>query len=296
MNQFDNNAHAAGLQQGAVHDQSIGRIIAAANKLTAEQVEQILAHQKKAGVRFGEAAVALGLANGEDVLWALSQQFHYPYAPGSATQLSAELVLASKPFSAQAEAFRVLRSQINMRLFAAGQPKRAIAVISPEQGDGKSFFAANMAVALSQLGGRTLLVDADMRNPRQHEIFGLNGSSAGLSGILSGRAESNVIRSIPDLPSLFVMPVGTVPPNPTELLERPAFGLLMKELLSKFDYVIVDTPAAESSADGAIAAAHCGAALVIARKDATRVDAVQELVASLANGPAQLAGVVLNEH
>jgi protein-tyrosine kinase len=296
MTQFENNAHAAGLQQGAIHDQSIGRIIAAANKLTAEQVEQILAHQKKLGVRFGEAAVALGLANGEDVLWALSQQFHYPYAPGGATQLSPELVLASKPFSVQAEAFRVLRSQINMRLFAAGRPKRAIAVISPEQGDGKSFFAANMAVALSQLGGRTLLVDADMRNPRQHEIFGLKGPSSGLSGILSGRAEANVIRSIPDLPSLFVMPVGTVPPNPTELLERPAFGLLMKELLSKFDYVVVDTPAAEFSADGAIVAAHCGAALVIARKDATRVDAVNELVASLANGPAELAGVVLNEH
>jgi len=296
MNQFDNNTQTAGGSQSVLHDQSIGRIIAAANKLTAEQVEQILVHQKKAGVRFGEAAVALGLANGEDVMWALSQQFHYPYAPGSATQLSSELVLANKPFSEQAEAFRILRSQINMRLFAAGQQKRAIAVISPEQGDGKSFFAANMAVAMSQLGGRTLLVDADMRNPRQHEIFGLSDARAGLSGILSGRAEANVIRTVPDLPSLFVMPVGTVPPNPTELLERPAFGLLVKELLSKFDYVIVDTPAAELGADGAIAAAHCGAALVMTRKDATRVDAVQELVDSLANGPAELAGVVLNEH
>lgn len=296
MNQFNSNPQTAGTAQ-VVHDRSIGHIIAAANKLTAEQVEQILAHQKRHGVRFGEAAVALGMANGEDVMWALSQQFHYPYAPGSATQLSAELVLASKPFSAQAEAFRVLRSQINMRLFAADQPKRAIAVISSEAGDGKSFFAANMAVAMSQLGGRTLLVDADMRNPRQHEIFGLdNSQGAGLSGILSGRAEANVIRAVPDLPSLFIMPVGTVPPNPTELLERPAFGLLMKELVSKFDYVIVDTPAAEYGADGAIAAAHCGAALVIARKNATRVEAVQELVGSLANGPAQLAGVVLNEH
>lgn len=296
MNQFNSNFQTGGTAQ-VVHDRSIGHIIAAANKLTAEQVEQILAHQKRHGVRFGEAAVALGMANGEDVMWALSQQFHYPYAPGSATQLSSELVLASKPFSAQAEAFRVLRSQINMRLFAADQPKRAIAVISSEAGDGKSFFAANMAVAMSQLGGRTLLVDADMRNPRQHEIFGLdNSQGAGLSGILSGRAEANVIRAVPDLPSLFVMPVGTVPPNPTELLERPAFGLLMKELVSKFDYVIVDTPAAEYGADGAIAAAHCGAALVIARKNATRVEAVQELVGSLANGPAQLAGVVLNEH
>ena len=95
MNHFDNSAHAAAsdVSQGVLHDQSIGRIIAAANKLSAEQVEQILAHQKKAGVRFGEAAVALGLANGEDVLWALSQQFHYPYAPGGASRLGADLVV-----------------------------------------------------------------------------------------------------------------------------------------------------------------------------------------------------------
>lgn len=297
MNQFSNSTLSSGEPSGQLHDRSIGRIIATANKLTADQVEQILAHQKRHSVRFGEAAVALGLANGEDVMWALSQQFHYPYSPGSATQLSAELVLASKPFSAQAEAFRVLRTQLNMRAFAADQQKRAIAVISSDAGDGKSFFAANLAVALSQLGGRTLLVDADMRNPRQHEIFGLkNAQSAGLSGILSGRAETNVIRAVPDLPSLFLMPVGTVPPNPTELLERPAFGLLIKELVSKFDYVLVDTPAASHGADGAIAAAHCGAALVVVRKDATKVEAVRDLVASLANTPAQLAGVVLNEH
>jgi protein-tyrosine kinase len=296
MNQSSNGPLSSGAN-GELHDRSIGRIIATANKLTADQVEQILAHQRQHGVRFGEAAVALGLANGEDVMWALSQQFHYPYAPGSATQLSNELVLANKPFSAQAEAFRVLRTQLNMRSFAADQPKRAIAVISSDAGDGKSFFAANLAVALSQLGGRTLLVDADMRSPRQHEIFGLtNGQTAGLSGILSGRAETNVIRAVPDLPSLFLMPVGTVPPNPTELLERPAFGLLVKELVSKFDYVLIDTPAAEHGADGAIAAAHCGAALVITRKDATRVEAVRELVASLAETPAQLVGVVLNEH
>jgi chain length determinant protein tyrosine kinase EpsG len=290
----DRSIHAAEAQ-ASLHDRSIGRIIATANKLTADQVEQILAHQRQHGVRFGEAAVALGMANGEDVLWALSQQFHYPYASGNGSQLSAELVLANKPFGAQAEAFRVLRSHLNMRLFAAGQPKRAIAVISPDRGDGKSFFAANMAVAMSQLGGRTLLVDADMRNPRQHEIFGLADHGAGLSGILSGRAEANVIHSIPDLPSLFVMPVGTLPPNPTELLERPAFGLLMKELLSKFDYVITDTSAAEFGADSAIAAAHCGAALVVVRKHGTRVDAVRELTDSLSNGPAEIAGVVLNE-
>ena len=278
-----------------LQDRSIGHILAEANSLSAEQVERILAYQKSHGTKFGEAAVALGLAKGEDVLWALSQQFHYPYAAGGGKQLSEELVLASKPFSHQAEAFRVLRSQINMRLYNADEPRRAIAVVSADSGDGKTFFAANMAIAFSQLGGRTLLVDADMRNPRLHEVFGLDNST-GLSGILSGRAEANVIRPVADLPSLFVMPVGTLPPNPMELVERPAFGLLMRELVSKFDHVIVDTPAAVYGADYAVIAARCGAALVLARKHSSRVNAVQELVATLGNSPAKLAGVIMNEY
>lgn len=279
----------------SLQDRSIGHIIAEANNLSAEQVERILAHQKSKGLKFGEAAIALGLAKGEDVLWALSQQFHYPYAPGGGKMPSEELVLANKPFSHQAEAFRVLRSQINMQLFNADEPRRAIAVISPDSGDGKTFFAANMAIAFSQLGGRTLLVDGDMRSPRIHEVFGIENGS-GLSGILSGRAEANVIRPVADLPSLFVMPVGTMPPNPMELVERPAFGLLMRELASKFDYVIVDTPAASYGADYAVIAARCGAAIALTRKGKTRVDAMQELVATLSNSPAKLAGVIMNEH
>jgi protein-tyrosine kinase len=290
------SSHSAeDIRPTALHDRSIGDIIAEANKLTAEQVERILAHQKSHGLRFGEAAVSLGLAKGEDVLWALSQQFHYPYAAGGGPATSDELVLSNKPFSDQAEAFRVLRSQINMKLYSGDAPRRALAVISANDGDGKTFFAANLAIAFSQLGGRTLLVDADMRSPRQHEIFGLDNGS-GLSGILSGRSETNVVRPIRDLPSLFVMPVGTLPPNPTELVERPAFALLMRELVSKFDHVIVDTPAAVHGADYAVISARCGAALALARKGNTRVAALQDLVSALSNTPAELAGVVLNEY
>ncbi|MFG6487516.1 polysaccharide biosynthesis tyrosine autokinase [Roseateles sp. BYS78W] len=290
------SSHSAeDVRPAALHDRAIGDIIAEANKLTADQVERILAHQKSHGLRFGEAAVSLGLAKGEDVLWALSQQFHYPYAAGTGPAPSDELVLAAKPFSDQAEAFRVLRSQINMKLYSADAPRRAVAVISPDKRDGKTFFAANLAIAFSQLGGRTLLVDADMRSPRQHEIFGLDNSS-GLSGILSGRSETNVIRPVRDLPSLFVMPVGTLPPNPTELVERPAFALLMRELVTKFDHVIVDTPAAVHGADYAVIAARCGAALALARKGVTRVAALQGLVGALGNTPTELAGVVMNEH
>jgi protein-tyrosine kinase len=300
----DSTLHEAGVAQAtplegdanAVHDRSIGAIISDTRNLSVEQVEQILVHQRDKGIRFGEAAIALGFASTDDVLFALAQQFHYPYAPEERRKISPELVTLNQPFSLQAESFRAIRSQMMMRVFQESENARpALAVVSPDTGDGKTFFAANLAVALAQLGGRTLLVDADMRGPRQHEVFNLS-NNAGLSGILSGRAESQVVQQVPGVPSLFVLPVGITPPNPVELVERPAFGLLIRELASKFDHVIVDTPALIYGSDATVIAARCGSAIVIARRNESRVGALQDLVAMLSGTPAKLAGVIMNDY
>lgn len=291
----DPTAGAAPDVGDVVHDRSIGDIIRQTNSLTADQVEQILAHQRANNMRFGEAAIALGFASERDILFALSQQFHYPYSRDAASTLSDEVVMASKPFSHQAESFRVIRSQLSMRVFNAEGPKSALAVVSPEPGDGKTYFAANVAVALSQLGGRTLLVDADLRGPRQHSVFRVDNSS-GLSGILAGHTERNVIQQVRDFSSLYVLPVGTIPPNPLELLDRPAFGLLLRDLNNKFDHVIVDTSAAQYGSDAQIVAAKCGAALLVARKNTSRLAALHDLLGSLACAPIKVAGVVMNEY
>ena len=236
------DASWADRETGAAHpERSMGDILAELRNLTVEQVEKVLQYQRSNGVRFGEAAVALGLASKDDVLYALSQQFNYPYAPEEKRKLDAELVSLNEPFSPRAEGFRALRSQLMMRLFTEARPGHALAVISPGVGDGKTYCAANLAVTLAQLGVRTLLVDADMRSPRIHEVFNLK-TQAGLSGILSGRADKQVIQQVSVLPSLFVLPVGTTPPNPLELVERPAFGLLMRELVSTSLVVTVATP------------------------------------------------------
>lgn len=280
----------------AVHDRPIGAIIRDTRNLSAEQVERVLAYQREKGLRFGEAAIALGFVSADDVVFALAQQFHYPYAPGEGSKHDEELVALSQPFSSQAEAFRALRSQVMMRVFAENQAtRRALAVVSPDSGDGKSYVAANLAVVLAQLGGRTLLVDGDMRQPRQHDIFKLS-ARAGLSGVLSGRSEQQVIQQVAGVPSLFVLPVGSVPPNPLELVERPAFGLLIRELVSKFDHVLVDTPARAHGSDGVVIAARCGAALGIARRNESRVKAMRELADSVAQTPAELVGFLMNEH
>jgi len=278
-----------------VLDRSIGDFIRQARGLSEAQVEQILGHQRLHGIRFGEAAVALQLATRDDVLWALSQQFHYPYAPGDGASFNSELIAAVDPFHRQTESFRDIRSQLMLGALAPEQPRRALAVMSPNIGDGKSFFAANLAVVFSQLGARTLLIDADMRTPRQHALFGVP-NDYGLSSILSGRSDTKAIHSLQDLPSLFVLPVGTLPPNPLELLQRPAFGLLVNELLGKFDHVIVDTPSSTHGADCRVLAAKCGVAMIIGRRGKSRMKALQGLVSEVTRGPAKFAGVVINDH
>ncbi len=275
-------------------DQSIGDVLVRAQKLTQDQVLQIASHQQARGGRFGEAAVALRLVTHDDVLWALSQQFHYPYPLDASLHDRNELVVAADPFSDQAESFRDLRSELLMGVLSAEQPRCALAIVSPNPGDGKTFFAANMAVALSQLGSRTLLIDADMRSPRQHKVFGVD-NSLGLSGLLAGRTESAVTRAA-DLPSLFVLPVGTVPPNPLELVQGANFRLLIQEFLGKFDHVLVDTPAASQGADVRVIAATCGAVLAIGRKDKTPMAAMKALIDSLAKRPLRFAGIVMNAH
>jgi chain length determinant protein tyrosine kinase EpsG len=291
---FDSPMPEGGAAPGG--ERTIGEIISQANSLSAEEIERVLAYQREHGVRFGEAAVALGLASSDDVLWALAQQFHYPYSQDSAKGLHPDLVVANQPFSEQAESFRTIRSHLIMKLYSDPEMSRkAIAVVSPDSGDGKSYFAANVAIAFSQLSGRTLLIDADMRNPRLHEIFGLSDKSGGLSNILSGRATTNAIQHVKELPSLYVLPVGVVPPNPLELVERPAFGLMIRELLTRFDRIIVDTPAASLGADYAVIAAKCGAAVMMARRDKSSLTALQNIQSTARIGQVNVVGAIIND-
>lgn len=273
----------------------IGAILGSKVELSPERIDQILTYARDRSVRFGDAAVALGFVTQDQVLHALAEQFGYLYASEERRKLMPELVGLNQPFSLQSEAIREIRSQVMMRVFAGPRPRPALAVVSPASGDGKTFFSANLAVALAQVGGKTLIVDADLRGPRQHEVFNVDNST-GLSSILAGRVDSKVIQQVPDTPNLFIMPVGITPPNPLELIERPAFGVLLRELTAKFDHVVVDTPAAVYGVDAQVVAARCGAALVVARKNQSKVGALQKLVSALSDSTARMAGVIINEH
>ena len=279
---------------GAVRTKSIGELIQDARNLSADDLDRIGRYQRENDMRFGEAAIALGLADTEDVLQALAQQFKYAYADEDARKAAPELVMLNQPFGHQAEAFRAIRSQILMRTQAEKGQRRPLAVVSHDTGDGKTFFCANLAVALAQLGAKVVVIDADMRGARLDQVFGVPGG-VGLSGVLSGRGGKGVVKSVPGIPNLYVIPVGVQPPNPLELVEGPSFGMLLREVSIKFDHVIVDTPAGCFGSDGVVIASRCGSALVVSRKDANKVSRLQELVSSLQAGQVRLAGVIMNE-
>src|SRR3954462_297602 len=231
---------------------AIGELIQDARNLSADDLDRIGRYQRENDLRFGEAAIALGLADTEDVLQALAQQFKYAYADEESRKSAPELVMLNQPFGHQAEAFRAIRSQILMRtqMEAKGQ-RRPLAVVSTDSGDGKTYFCANLAVALAQLGGKVVVLDADMRGARLDQVFGVPGGT-GLSGVLSGRGGKGIVKSVPGIPNLYVIPVGVQPPNPLELVEGTALGMLLQEATFKVDHVIVGTPASCFGSDGVV--------------------------------------------
>ncbi|GEM_PF-6338423 len=204
--------------QGRKPDSNIGRILLDMGKISAADAERILLMQKEKGMRFGEAAQALGLVTEADIEQVLAHQFDYPYLRPGQGGFSPELVAAYRPFDAQVEMLRGVRSQLMLRWFGSGRKTLAIASVNPD--DGASMFTANLAVVFSQLGEKTLLVDANLRSPQQHRIFNLP-SGQGLSDILADRAELDAISRIAPFIDLSVLSAGTLPPNPQELLSLP---------------------------------------------------------------------------
>lgn len=273
---------------------SIGEIISASNNLTEAQVNQIVEYQRVHKVKFGEAAVSMGLIQPNDVLWALSQQFDYPNTLMSNSGVDLEVVTAHRPFSDASEKFRDMRSQLITAAFS-GEQSRPLALVSHDIGDGKSFFAANLGVALSQLGGRTVIVDADMRTPRQHKIFASENNS-GLSSFLASRSSVNLFRPVKELPSLYLLTAGVIPPNPQELVQRTAFDALLNELSTKFTYVLVDTPAWVHGSDARVIASKCGSALLIARKNRSGTKELDEVAGQLKKTCKGFVGTALNDH
>jgi receptor protein-tyrosine kinase len=276
---------------------SLGAILIDGGQLNPEDAERILLYQKEHNLRFGEAAMRLGLISEADIQYALSRQFAYAYLrtkPGEPHPLSDELVAAYQPFSSRVEQLRAIRSQLMLRWFDRSEERQVLTIVGAERGEGRSYLAANLAIVFSQLGERTLLVDADLREPRQHYLFHLE-NQLGFSTLLAGRSREEGIVRIPDLAGLSVLPAGPTPPNPLELLNRLNFDEFMIQAKGAYDVVIVDTPALSSGEDAAMIAVRTGAALAVARSGSTRVADFANLVQGLMDAGVAVVGSVLNQ-
>ncbi len=271
-------------------DSSIGGLLLESGKITPEGAERILRMQKELGIRFGEAAQRLGLVTEADIQQVLARQFDYPYLQPGERQYSDKLLAAYQPFSPQVETLRAVRSQLMLRWFARG--RKALVVAGVDSGDGASLFAANLAVVFSQLGEHTLLVDANLRKPTQHEIFDVKGRQ-GLSDMLAGRAEIDIIEKVDAFVSLSVLGAGTLPPNPQELLSRSSFGGLNQQLESLYDVVLYDVAAYADGSDSLAIAGRAGGVLLVVHKNKTQLEAISAMAEQMKNNGAEVVGSVL---
>lgn len=271
-------------------DAHIGKLLQDAGKLKPQDMERVLQLQQKENLRFGEAAQKLGLVSEADIRQALSHQFEYPTIPAAEASLSPELTAATAPYSREAEALRTVRSELLLRWFRDG--RKTLAIGSARADEGASYLAANLAVLFAQMGRKVLLIDANMRQPRQHDIFNL-GNGMGLSDILAERVPSLQVHTIKPFQTLSVLSAGSPPPNPAELLARPAFGALLSGLETGYDIVLIDTAPSQLSSDFQLVAARVGGMLIATRRNVSRISPLAELKEKVTLSGAQVVGAVV---
>jgi protein-tyrosine kinase len=273
----------------------IGAILMDEGKLTASDAEQVLQRQRELGWRFGEAAIELNLITDSDLRQALAKQYEFPYLVSGPDGVSKELVAAWDPFHPTVEELRTVRTQLLIRWFNPEAGRRTLAITSAVAREGRSFMAANLAVVFSQLGQRTLLIDADFRAPRQQSIFNVP-DRFGLSSALSGRADLSTAVPVSGLTGLAVLPTGPVPPNPLELLSRASFAALLAKAQSEYDVILIDTPPVTEYSDAHCIAFRAGDTLLLTREGHTRMAQTERAVRELADASARIVGTVMNAY
>jgi len=190
-----------------------------------------------------------------------------------------------------AESFRSVRT--NLLFSSADTGGRSVVITSTGPGEGKTAVATNCAVSLAQAGLRVLLVDADMRKPRVHSVFGL-AREPGLSNLLVGNAKASEAVHATSVPGLWVMPAGLLPPNPAELLGSKRFKDFLATLSQHFDWVLIDTPPVMAVTDSSVVSHLATGVLFVVGAEMTSRHAAVRALDQLDRARAKFVGVVLN--
>ena len=203
-----------------------------------------------------------------------------------------ELVTKSRPRSQMAESYRALRTSL-LLTFAGGPPK-VILITSALPEEGKTTTSVNSAIVLAQKGTRVLLIDADLRRPSIHKTLGM-GPQLGLSNVLTGTAtlQQAIIPST-ILPELFILPAGTPPPNPAELLASTKMKDALEELRKQYDHIVIDSPPTLSVTDAVVISTSADAVVLVIRSGHTTKPALRRARDILLQVNARVCGVLVN--
>jgi len=204
-----------------------------------------------------------------------------------------ETFIHENPLSAFAESYRLIRS--SLLLSTPDRPPRTLLITSMMQQEGKSTTTKNLAYILAQNDKKVLIVDCDMRRPRQHSMFKVD-NSYGLSNYLSGNTDEqqpSLIKQLPDS-GISMLPSGPIPPNPAELLGSKRMKTLLKKSIERFDFVLLDSPPVQQVTDGLMLAGLVDGTVTVLRSGNTTFDMLDSGIKKLRESQAHLLGFVLN--
>ena len=206
--------------------------------------------------------------------------------------LEPTLVAALRPKSSEAEAYRGVRTAIFFNLNGSGH--QMIQVTSPNQGDGKSTLAANLAISIAQSGRRVILVDCDLRRPRIERLFQLTDNGVGLVSVILGECEPAAAGRPSGIENLTILTSGPKPSNPAELLTSPRFQVAIEKLRADYDFVILDTPPLLAVSDASVVASRADGVILVFRMSSKARPTAERARDMLAQLGAKVIGVVVN--
>lgn len=207
-------------------------------------------------------------------------------------KMARDLHIHREPKSIIAECTRAIRT--NLLFMSPDKPFKRLLVTSSGPQEGKSTTAINLGIAMAQSGNRVLLVDTDMRRPRLHKAFGVS-NERGVSSVIVGEGKLDDAIKSTEIPGLFILPCGPVPPNPAELLHTKAFGELLNRLGERFDRILLDTPPVGAVADAVVLSTQVDGVVLVLKSGQTNRELARRTVRVLKDVKANIYGAVLND-
>jgi protein-tyrosine kinase len=281
--------------------------------LSSETVDKIHAAMLPTDASFADAAMRLGHVTHQDIAEALirarqtlgaeetglvetairkiSLDRRIVVRHGESVKPGEKLILAHDPYNPRSERIRALRTEL-LLLNEGTRGANIVPVLSPCSTEGRSQLAAELALSFAQLGRRTLLVDADMRKPSQHALFGSINDN-GLSRSIS-LGEKPYFHPVVGPPNMHLLTSGPIPPNPLELLSDGRFEKLLSEWRNNYEFIVLDTPPVSLYADALAVATLAARVLLLSRSQHTPYKETRSMLRRLETTQSQILGAVLN--